>query len=242
MKKTLTLLLAATGCAMASYSQYTETGAKIDINSLSNEYKHNNTTATTKNLTLVFNVDISDILANHSTYESKPVLVNLTDSISHTYNIGLSIGYYDSSSNSIEAYQYNGKAQTSSGKYIKVPSDADYYTISLTCYETIINEKTRIYWAPTLYAWSKQNDGTLKEEKYTPSSNWSIGQSMNDITLNFNTDLVDSVYVYNSVLTGEDLFKAAETAVKNSLNVPEPTTATLSLLALAGLAARRRRA
>ena len=133
MKKTLTLLLAATGCAMASYTEYTETGAKIDINSLSNEYKHNDTTATTKNLTLVFNVDISDILANHSTYEEKPVLVSLSGVATNNsaYNYGLSIGYNNASSDNIRAFSY-ASGSSNDTKYLTLPSTADYYTVVMT--------------------------------------------------------------------------------------------------------------
>ncbi len=64
------------------------------------------------------------------------------------------------------------------------------------------------------------------------------------------TDEVNSVYIFNTTLGDEDVLavtKAAAEAVvaesggDSSSTIPEPTTATLSLLALAGLAARRRR-
>jgi hypothetical protein len=51
---------------------------------------------------------------------------------------------------------------------------------------------------------------------------------------------VDNAFVYNGSWTSEDLRTVTNTNLK-ALIVPEPTTATLSLLALAGLAARRRR-
>ncbi len=50
---------------------------------------------------------------------------------------------------------------------------------------------------------------------------------------------VDAVYVYNQVLEGDTLTAASKAAYGAA--IPEPATATLSLLALAGLAARRRR-
>ncbi len=54
-------------------------------------------------------------------------------------------------------------------------------------------------------------------------------------TLEVNTNVVDSVYLMKGVAT------QAEAININEHLIPEPTTATLSLLALAGLAARRRR-
>ena len=45
------------------------------------------------------------------------------------------------------------------------------------------------------------------------------------------------MYVHNEMLRGADV----KTLYNSIMNIPEPTTATLSLLALAGLAARRRR-
>lgn len=47
---------------------------------------------------------------------------------------------------------------------------------------------------------------------------------------------IEGLYIHNSMIMGDD----AKT-LYNSITVPEPSTATLSLLALAGLAARRRR-
>ncbi len=54
-------------------------------------------------------------------------------------------------------------------------------------------------------------------------------------TLAWNNDYVSSISVFGSALS------AADAKAINAALIPEPTTATLSLLALAGLAARRRR-
>ncbi len=55
----------------------------------------------------------------------------------------------------------------------------------------------------------------------------------------FDGNFVDEAWVFNTSLSVAEA-KALTEAIA-SVNVPEPTTATLSLLALAGLAARRRR-
>ncbi len=52
---------------------------------------------------------------------------------------------------------------------------------------------------------------------------------------------LEAVYVYGASLDGDQRLAAAKAAYTAAKPVPEPTTATLSLLALAGLAARRRR-
>ncbi len=52
--------------------------------------------------------------------------------------------------------------------------------------------------------------------------------------MSFNSDLATSCYLFDSAVTVAD-------AIELNKAVPEPATATLSLLALAGLAARRRR-
>lgn len=54
------------------------------------------------------------------------------------------------------------------------------------------------------------------------------------------TELVQSATGYKGTATPDEALALAKQAVVGS-NIPEPTTATLSLLALAGLAARRRR-
>lgn len=58
----------------------------------------------------------------------------------------------------------------------------------------------------------------------------------NGTLTNLNTDMVTGVYVFDNVVNQADSL-----AITQALATPEPTTATLSLLALAGLCARRRR-
>ena len=53
------------------------------------------------------------------------------------------------------------------------------------------------------------------------------------------SDSIDNIYTWQGEVTANDIMTASKQ--EPSPSIPEPTTATLSLLALAGLAARRRR-
>ncbi len=65
---------------------------------------------------------------------------------------------------------------------------------------------------------------------------WTNGSNLNTHTIGYEPTYLDSLTIYSGYATAEQ----AELLNKQLL-VPEPTTATLSLLALAGLAVRRRR-
>ena len=77
------------------------------------------------------------------------------------------------------------------------------------------------------------NDGTTHE--YSGQIGTGFKFTYSDVLgVSANADLVDSVYLFGSVLTASEVQSIHQ-------SIPEPATATLSLLALAGLAARRRR-
>lgn len=82
----------------------------------------------------------------------------------------------------------------------------------------------------------QKTDGSIVE--YAPNLNtdlkWADGFGT-WTELKANTALLDSVYLFSGVAT------EAEAKAINKELVPEPSTATLSLLVLAGMAARRRR-
>jgi hypothetical protein len=66
------------------------------------------------------------------------------------------------------------------------------------------------------------------------------GQGLSFSTVVFDSNIVTEGYVFNQRVYSDDA-KALGLAAAAAALIPEPTTATLSLLALAGLAARRRR-
>ncbi len=90
----------------------------------------------------------------------------------------------------------------------------------------------------TFYLDGVQVGNTAQVWGYTATSGdvgSAIGSTAQDGIVSYQgTMTLDRVQVFNSALDGADIRKAAGL-------VPEPTTVTLSLLALAGLAARRRR-
>ncbi len=92
-----------------------------------------------------------------------------------------------------------------------------------------------------LAAWDK--DGNLMEDIVSglDGMSWNpVSYNIDNFTmLNINTDLIISANVYDAEFDSKEGMKIFNQMVNN---IPEPTTATLSLLALAGLAARRRRA
>ena len=83
------------------------------------------------------------------------------------------------------------------------------------------------------------SDGSVLEQYgYQSGVKWSGGAGSFN-TLLFDSAYVTEAYVFSTNLTKEEAFGLNREAL--GLAVPEPATATLSLLALAGLAARRRR-
>lgn len=83
----------------------------------------------------------------------------------------------------------------------------------------------------------KEDDSVL--EYTAPSISWLKFSGTTGISsISVNSDIVDSAYFFKSQVSSAANAQALNMA---AITAPEPTTATLSLLALAGLAARRRR-
>ena len=80
-------------------------------------------------------------------------------------------------------------------------------------------------------------NGTLLGSSYGSNTTLRTNSSLSSIAF---SDAVTSAYLYNNLLSEENATAIVQELGKAAL-IPEPTTATLSLLALAGLAARRRR-
>ena len=79
-------------------------------------------------------------------------------------------------------------------------------------------------------------NGDLLGSSYGSNTGLRTDSSLTSIAF---SDAVTSAYLYNQYLAKDDVTSITQELGKAAL-IPEPTTATLSLLALAGLAARRR--
>ncbi|MGN0829546.1 MAG: LamG-like jellyroll fold domain-containing protein [Akkermansia sp.] len=88
-------------------------------------------------------------------------------------------------------------------------------------------------------------NGTSASAAYTPTtdaliSNFQLGSTWGDGVRKIDADM-DDLAIWNRVLDTKEIAALTSGSTALSVVVPEPTTATLSLPALAGLAARRRR-
>ncbi len=106
----------------------------------------------------------------------------------------------------------------------------------------IVNDQVTKPVTLTLVSDAKEEGGTftvyIDGEEAGTWDNWNPDGSLAQVTFGGGTRnidgtvVIDNLTIWNKALSGSEV---------KSLIVPEPTTATLSLLALAGLAARRRR-
>lgn len=88
----------------------------------------------------------------------------------------------------------------------------------------------------SLYVTLRFSDGSIAELYGTNTSfKWSSGVGSTG-AVKINEDYIDHIYLFNEALS-----KETAQVLNKEASVPEPTTATLSLLALVGLCARRRR-
>ncbi|MGN0821069.1 MAG: PEP-CTERM sorting domain-containing protein, partial [Akkermansia sp.] len=88
----------------------------------------------------------------------------------------------------------------------------------------------------SLYVTLRFSDGSITELYGTSTTfKWSSGVGSTS-EVKINEDYIDHIYLFNEALS-----KKTAQVLNKEASVPEPTTATLSLLALVGLCARRRR-
>ena len=239
MKKTLIALLIAGSCAMGITL---EDAAKTGTGNLTLD-------EATGAITAVAVVDVAKLqpLMAHDAELAKYTLINFDG----TSDIGLQTNYgsynHDSNDGTPNVINTSGLWGCWNG--------ANAYTFgSNSGFESASFWEGGVTAAVTLtYEYSKGTSGTftlLDAEGNVLQSvggeyNTTLrGQGLTYSSVVFDSNIVTNTYVFNQVVTAEEaksLGKAAATAALQSGAVPEPTTATLSLLALAGLAARRRR-
>ncbi|MBQ4635648.1 MAG: PEP-CTERM sorting domain-containing protein [Akkermansia sp.] len=219
MKKTIALLLAAAGMAMGA--------TPMDVT-----WENNAATLSGEQtkITAVFTLDLTALKSNGAIFAFTPTsgdtqygIMNKSDAYGpYLYDVTpglneakmLSFSPFPDEYSAIIAYTYD-KAMGA--------------TVQLTTYDSMGK-----------FSWS----GSYKRE--------SDALDFTSISTLLKSSAIGKIDIYNTVLEGDDIAAAIDYLLNpnvqpdtpggsDSPTVPEPTTATLSLLALAGLAARRRR-
>ena len=254
MKKTLALLLAFAGIASAA--------TEIDLTG-----KWNGSTADISSetfvkgeITLAFLLSpellTGNSVSNQQIFTLSGENYGLDDN-DQTINGTTEVGWcFDS--NKIYSYRYNSLLNSPSvtGLLASLPAAGagDFEYATLVCTMTTSNASSSKLFG---YLYFHDGNGDVIDSMTRQSQTRGITQTtkFSDVNdsysqLNINESVVnpDQMVVYNGIVAG-DLSLIAEDLVKANLSstpgtdttVPEPATATLSLLALAGLAARRRR-
>lgn len=246
MKKTLTLLIAAAGCAVA------EVPADKLVLTLSNlasndivqydisGFKASGTTAIANNTTVALTLNVEAMAAEGgydlfsleglSSYAVTGVVPD------QAYRQGV---YWNTKKELMAGISKSTTGTLSTTKSLTGISEKtiDWSNISAASFVYVTNENSPndIYQG---YLFLRDMDG--HEITYVSEDiNANRGNDPGEFSLiNINTKYVNSVQVYATNLGAADALVLGKSMLPT---VPEPTTATLSLLALAGLAARRRR-
>ncbi len=218
MKKTITLLLATAGLAVAASDPLDITWDADNKASLQSSLDA---------ISVVFTFDLSQLTAT-GLYEPIKTPIFQWDGTDEygSVNGGVEHYYLDdpgySYSNGIEGF-YN-----SSGSGYK---SIIGFTEAIVGYTYGTNQKSKFYL--TLI------DAQGVETNYEPVEGGKTRAQLAITNLTKHTG-IGEIEVYDSVLSADEITSAMK-GMAAAPAVPEPTTATLSLLALAGLAARRRR-
>lgn len=233
MKKTLiTLLALACPAVMAITEEDALTkliDSKVSIESGTQDISFGHKYAT---MTIVLDVDAFHTLYSTVTSANRPIIATLADAGNHVY--GAQLGENSTANRFL-------LAATNSGNHF-----GDWIGISVVDWNRVDGAVL------TMASWNNNNSatgGTRMTFSYTLEGDTELHSTEilngglryeaggNIKAASFNTDIVKYVCIMDEYYHGED----AVTLNKAALQLPEPATATLSLLALAGLCARRRR-
>lgn len=227
MKKTILTVLALAGMASATELQelfyttdYTE---QIDLSTAN--------LGSTNSLTFVITLDPAKLAAFLSTDTTKHNIFQFETGKAG----GLGLFYWGDNPQFGIA---QGRGGYITGATTELPefswNDVAGVALTLTTQEAGTRDKCQ------LHAYIEGTDGTvLLNTSYTEKT---ISTSFDPSVFGMvsMTDLVTSAAGYKGTASADEALAMAKEAVSGG-TIPEPTTATLSLLALAGLAARRRR-
>ena len=243
MKKTFTLLLAAAGMAMGA-QEITLSGAG-DTFDVSGETFVKGAAS----VAFILNDSVYSTLSNVATPLFYLGGVNRSGENPGTgdSNIGVSMREREGEENSFAAALWRHNTAFTSGPVtsgsinLPIAGDDVVYTTMVFTVQTI--DANRV--TTTCYCYGHNAAGDIivfADNNMTMSQNQTVSYSdMNDCYKSFyinpNAISLENVKLFNGVIDNQ---QAVVTALVQA-NIPEPATATLSLLALAGLVARRRR-
>ena len=215
---TLTMSLNGTAFAESIYLVGQNLSNKHIVQLETNMFRNNVNTSYTLGTSIVY----GSATSTSSSYKKAGIFATYGGFSTKSY------GWQDGNNSDVEffsdilsdwGYSYNSETSTSTSNITGVA-----YTLTGT-----VGSDFSSYLVVTLA------DGTTYNYSGTSS-----GYSFSDLTdinsISFDSDIVKEAYVFDTVSTA-----TAANALNKAILVPEPATATLSLLALAGLAARRRR-
>ena len=235
MKKTLITLLALTGTASAAFT------LDATLTSTTTEYDWAGNGPTSSAVSMVLSKDVMDSLDNITTQDYEAIFASYALTNSSNSNIGLL---------SLECCADNfrlTRSDVTTGTFVNDSSSlwtffkAEHYAGKVawdtaTCSVLTFAVGSGGNCRAVLSVIDADNSIThITMSSANPGLTYTIDK------LSINSSAITTAYVYSApTWTNNEVLALAETALR-AHNVPEPTTATLSLLALCGLAARRRR-
>lgn len=234
MKKTLLTVLFSTACIAV--------GVEPVNLEWDNEGKCNLEAPITNQISVVFTLDFSALAVVGEGIIKTPLFSwsgSVTDRANETSDMTCGVNhYYDSYNNYPYGYQITTQLHaTGPGKPNGLgTTNIESYTMAVVGYTVDITSRT------TFYLTLIDTEGN--EKQIDPETGGVVQNSIIFKSL-YKSSAVGNIQVYDSLLDTPQMKEAMASIRSNdsgdSPTVPEPATATLSLLALAGLAARRRR-
>ena len=232
MKKTIIALLALGGIAM---------GATLDDGAAFTSSTYTIDSSWTEggaSVTLLLDVEDFANLFDTATSSARPVFVSMSGSGTNVVGIAAHEGDRIIGATGVVAGDTYDNLYTMSGDDGDSVSTIDWNNVTSAALTMALETSASgTAWSLTVL----NSDGTYTSK--TASGSGIRFSNMGDITnIAIDTAVVTQAYAFDGFIKGDAAYTLNKAAIEAaSTSVPEPTTATLSLLALAGLAARRRR-
>jgi len=241
MKKTLMIVLALAGCSLAEDASLFPSRTSLSLQEVTSAQLAE---IPATNATVALTLDVEEMKAVAGTNFNgsvAPVIFAFTGTwgASAAGELGVCNAGATGTRSGIYAYGKNGNSvskNVSTGLDTLFTKDTDWNVIdsmSLVC-SMVTNESGQV--SITTAVSIRNTDGTITTHGGSSvTMHWGGTEGFTASGVTFDSALVNTSTTYRGALSLEEA-----RALSVSL-IPEPTTATLSLLALAGLAARRRR-